>query len=139
LYLTDTLHLFFLFLPVYVLTVVLYIVLASLAGARSQVTPSEGDTAEAEDHDSAADATEDASAIETASGGNSAALFRVSGVIALIALIVCAAFAVYVYLATPADYADRLAWFKIWLLVPTLVYFVTATYWQVQRMRARPR
>ena len=33
----------------------------------------------------------------------------------------------------------RLAWFKIWLLVPILVYFVAATYWQVQRMRNRPQ
>jgi hypothetical protein len=116
---------------------VLYIVLASLAGARSQVTHSEGDTGEGEVHPSTADATEDTSAKEIASSDNSATLFRISGVIALIALIVCAAFAVYVYLATPANYADRLAWFKLWLLVPTLVYFVAATYWQVQRMRTR--
>jgi NCS1 family nucleobase:cation symporter-1 len=137
LYLTDTLHLFFLFLPVYVLTVVLYIVLASVAGARSQVTPSESDTAEGEDHPSAADGRKEASAPETASGGYRATLFQLSGLIALAALIVCAVFAVYVYLATPADYARRLVWFKDWLIAPTLAYFVAATYWQVGRMRSR--
>ena len=42
-----------------------------------------------------------------------------------------------VYLAPPADYAERLTWFRDWLIAPTLVYFVAATFWQVRRMRSR--
>ena len=137
LYLTDTLHLFFLFLPVYVLTVVLYIVLASVAGARSQINQSMGDETESEEHPRTDDDQQEANESETASRRHRAAAFWISGPFALAALIVCAAFAVHVYLATPSDYADRLAWFKGWLIVPTLVYFVAATYWQVQRMRSR--
>jgi NCS1 family nucleobase:cation symporter-1 len=137
LYLSDTLHLFFLFLPVYVLTIVVYTVLAAASGARVPITRPEAGFGEAEEHPPAGGERPEASAPGTRSRRRHAAAIWISGLIALAALIACAALAVHVYRAPPADYADRLTWFKGWLIVPTFVYFIAATYWQVRRMRSR--
>lgn len=40
-----------------------------------------------------------------------------------------------VWLAGLEGYDDSLAWFKRWLLLPTLVYFVASTIWQLRRMK----
>jgi NCS1 family nucleobase:cation symporter-1 len=137
LHFTDTLHLFFLFVPVYILTVVLYIVLAFTAGAQSTIPEAAAGAPESEAHAHNANTNAGPNATERASGAARATAFWVSGLAALAALAVCAAFALYVYFADADDYAGRLASFKRWLIMPTLVYFVAATYWQVQRMRAR--
>jgi len=65
--------------------------------------------------------------------------FWISGLIALAALIACVALPLRVYLAGAADYAESLAWFKRWVILPTLVYFVSGTFWQVRRMRSHAR
>ena len=136
LHLTDTLHLFFLFVPVYVLTVVLYIVLAFMAGAQSTTPEPTAGTPESEGR-AHVGGESGSNAIDRASGDGPATAFGLSGIAALAALAVCAAFALYVYFASGDDYAGRLAWFKRWLIVPTLVYFVAATYWQMRRMCIR--
>ena len=99
LYLTDTLHLFFLFVPVYVLTVVLYIALAFVAGAQTTI-PQPG-AGEPESNDCALDASDNAALNATgpSSGADRAFAFWASGIAALAALAVCAAFALYVYFA----------------------------------------
>ena len=135
LHLTDTLHLFFLFVPVYVLTVVAYIVLAALGGARGPLPQAAGAAPDA--------AGCDRDAVPAMAEGSSRphrdAIFWISGLIALISLIACIVLGLRVYLAAEADYAECLAWFKRWLIVPTLVYFVSATLWQVRRMRTNAR
>jgi hypothetical protein len=97
LYLTDTLHLFFLFLPVYVLTVVLYIVLAAVSGARAPITRSEDDTAVDEDHLYTDESAQEANESGLASRRHHALAFWTSGLIALASLIVCAGFAVLMF------------------------------------------
>ena len=139
LYLTDTLHLFFLFVPVYVLTVVLYVVLAVLGGALGPIS-STGTSPKSDVTRMRSDAGGAQSVpVVTSSTVSRMAVCRVSGLVALAALVVCIAFALYVFAAEAVDYTDRLACFKRWLIVPTLVYFVAATYWQVLRTRNRVR
>ena len=130
LYLTDTLHLFFLFIPVYLLTVVLYIVLASLAGAKE---PHAAAT-EVETHPGPVTPDHDnAPTVAGRSAPGSMPLW-ISGGIALAALIVCVAMPLRVFASGPEGYAESMGWLKRWLLVPTLVYFVAGTFWQLRRM-----
>ncbi len=135
LYLTDTLHLFFLFVPVYSLTVVLYIVLASLGGARAAVHPAAAGAAHREDPVGRPGPNVAPTLPDRTDQVHRTAAYWVSGLVALAALLICTALAAYVYFAGASEYADRLAWFKRWLLVPTGLYFVSATFWQVRRMR----
>ena len=126
LYLTDTLHLFFLFIPVYVLTVVIYIVLASVAGAKQPAAAGrESDVRPEPVHESAI--------AMTGRARHGDPVFWISGLVALAALCACIVMALGVYLAGTESYADQLAWFKKWLIVPTLVYFVAGTFWQLRR------
>ncbi len=127
LHLTGTVHLFFLFVPVCVATVVLYVVLAALSGARGPLP-----SVPPEPESTARGAVAGPAAGSPAAGGQ-----RVLGAIALLALLACAALALYVHLAGPAGYLERLKSFQRWLMLPTLVYFVAATIWQLRRMRVR--
>lgn len=150
LYLTASLHLFFLFAPVYVLTSVVYITLAWPGGARmSQGAQSPSlETTATPPHAPPVDA---GASVSARTGGQApagpaasvvgddqrrrTAAVWMSGSAAAAALIACLALALYVYAGPPTDFADRLAWFKLWLLVPTLVYFVSATAWELYRTR----
>jgi NCS1 family nucleobase:cation symporter-1 len=118
---TGVLHLFFLFLPVYVLTSVLYLGLAWLFGARM---PSSRP-------DQAAAATAEVPAARAAPAGGPADHgrwpVRIAGLVALVALIMCLILPIWVCCSRPDQYTVNLATVRTWLLVPTLVYFVAAT------------
>jgi cytosine permease len=130
LYLTETLHLFFLFIPVYVLTVVLYVLLAPLAGAKQPIpaSPEPAPRHVPEPSDQITPTIADA--------GKRDLSFWLAGLIALATLIACVAMPFYVYWFGTDGYADNLAWFKRWLMVPTLVYFIAGT-WVAGRIRRR--
>ncbi len=129
LYLTDTLHLFFLFAPVYVLTLVLYLILAPLGGARMAAGEGTSGPATSEPAHSADRADDPGSPVD----GGRVMRRRIYGVVSLVALAACFGLALFVYAADGDAFSARLAWFKQWLLVPTLVYFVAATLWQLNR------
>ncbi|HPF40930.1 MAG TPA: nucleoside transporter [Phycisphaerae bacterium] len=133
LYMFDVVHLFFLFPPVYVLTVVVYLILASFAGARSDATLPAA-SSDRRQGDGAAQAPSTTSARRQSASRRPLAL--ICGLLALLSLLACIALAVNVYLAPPAEYAERLAGFRRWLMVPTLVYFVAASMWRVVRRPA---
>lgn len=127
LYFTDTLHLFFMFLPVYLLTFVIYIVLAAVAGAKERPP----DTAES-DGRLPRDSLEHVSDQEAGAKRVDPILW-IAGLVALAALCVCFVMPLRVYLAGREGYADNLDVFKKWLIVPTAVYFVAGTFWQLRR------
>lgn len=134
LYLTDTLHLFFLFIPVYVLTVVLYVALAPLAGAR-QLGQVESEVDSRNEPTPTGDTSTSLVHGDTPRRGLA---YWVSGLMALAALLACIAMPLGVYIAGTDSYPNHLAWFKKWLLVPTIIYFVAGTIWQLQRMKRNP-
>jgi len=129
LYLTENLHLFYLFIPVYVSTVALYIVLASVAGARQPAPPG----LRAEPQPAVPSAAREASLAVDPVGKRGAA-FWVGGLIATAALITCVVMPFRVYWGGMDAYANNLAWFKKWLLLSTLIYFVAGT-WAAWRIR----
>jgi NCS1 family nucleobase:cation symporter-1 len=117
---TGRLHLFYLFLPVYALTSVSYVVLAALAGAKEGSEEREEGRA------------------ETVPGRphERRTLPWIPGVVALAALAACLVMALRVLFGT--DYAEDLAWFKQWLIVPTLVYFIAGTVFHLRRKVVQP-
>jgi NCS1 family nucleobase:cation symporter-1 len=120
---SGTLHLFYLFLPVYALTAVMYVVLASFAGAREPVAASEA-SGEAPQRRSAAP--------PPAPGQGRTALQWISGGIALLALATCLGLPISVVAFGKTDCAPCVESMKAWLLFPTLVYFVFgATYYRL--------
>ena len=99
-----------------------YVVLASLAGARKKIGEREEVIVEA---------------VHGRPEGRRT-LPWIPGLVALAALAACRAMALRGMLGERADYAANLAWFKQWLIVPTLVYFISATAFQVRRKRIIP-
>ena len=129
LHLTDTLHLFFLFLPVCLVTAVTYLLLAARGGAKGgsgAPEPTARTPSAATDPYGAA--SKPADPIDRLLSGG-------SGLVALAALLACLALPLSVYLGPLDEYAERLAAMQRWLIVPTGAYFVAAVSWQVRRMR----
>jgi cytosine permease len=112
-------HLFFLFTPVYLLTTVLYIALAAVAGARE---PGVAEPAPVVQPRSSASRAAVGDAPSGGTGGGGAA-----GLVALAALVVCVALPLSIAATSMEGYGARLASLQGWLLVATLVYFVAGT------------
>jgi NCS1 family nucleobase:cation symporter-1 len=125
---SGTLHLFFLALPVWLLTAILYIAFAALAGARDAPAPG----GEAPAQEAAAPA-----AAPALPPGPRTTLGLGSGLVALAALVACLALPFWVYAATPAEWPSRLAIFKGWILGVTLVYFAAAVVWMNENRKRR--
>jgi len=119
---TGILHLFFLFLPVYVLTSALYIVLSSMSGAREKYGEEEAQQAGTY----RATASGGASMSEPAEKPNPAITWG-AGLVALGMLIACLVMAIDVANSDINSFTSEHTWFKTWLIVPTLIYFVAGT------------
>jgi NCS1 family nucleobase:cation symporter-1 len=125
---SGTLHLFFLAIPVWLLTAILYIAFAAVAGARDKPAPG----SEAPAPQAAAPA-----AAPAPLPGPRTTLGLGSGLVALAALVACLALPFWVYAATPAEWPSRLATFKGWILGVTLVYFAAAVVWMNEDRKRR--
>jgi NCS1 family nucleobase:cation symporter-1 len=125
---SGTLHLFFLALPVYFLTIAIYIALASLAGAK-ELTPAE--------HAEPAAALHSSADAPTTRPAPNRALKTVSGLVALAALVACVVLPVQMALSGTVDFDARLADMKRWLGLATLVYFLSGAVFYQLRERER--
>lgn len=115
------LHLFFILVPLWTFATVLYVVLASAMGAKA--TYSEAVAAEqAESARKAAEVTYLATAAKTTPKISLAANIKVAKIIAWSALVACA------YLGLDSYINNDIDTITTWLIVPTLIYFVSATY-----------
>ncbi len=121
------LHLFFLFVPVSVITAVLYIVFAAMAGARDTDLPPE--TVEKPRQFSGAPTPP-----KTIFGGHDP-LWWGAGAIALVCLIVSLVIPIWVFFGGLELYNERFALMRIWLPLFAIIYFVTGTYWAVKRQK----
>jgi len=134
---TGTLHLFFLFLPVYLLTSLLYIGLASLEGAREEVE------SPAEDEMMSEHQPDQVLQVKQAEGGDPSANGSrknwVPGLIAVAALIACFVMPLLVSLAGPENHSGNLSQLRQWLILPSLIYFVAGTIFYIRRQRSRDR
>ena len=137
---TGVLHLFFLFIPVWFITSILYIALAALAGA--------GKTVPAEDEEPVEDINRKndvAGAAEGLAGkapvGGSSSQYplsaKIAGVVALIALLITIAMPLALLVAGADGLADRIEWTKDILAWLTLVYFISGAVWLYNREKGK--
>ncbi len=119
---SGLLHLFYLFVPIWLLTAVLYIVFAAWAGARETLPGLEEDRA----------VRRIVTPPAPAPRKRYDAVFWVSGALALLSLFVCIAWPVCIFLEGTAGFDARFAQFKAGMIWPTLVYFLSGTIWYVK-------
>lgn len=132
---TGTLNLFFLFVPVWVLTAVLYIIFASMAGAREKFTDDLEASAAPE---TVVEQQEHPVALPkwTEKPRKADPVLWICAIAAIASLAACLILPLWVYRTGGEDYGQNFAWFKQILIVPTILYFVTGTVWAVKRNRA---
>jgi NCS1 family nucleobase:cation symporter-1 len=124
---TGTMHEFFVFLPTWFLTAILYTLFAAMAGAREHlpelVLQPVGKAARAPGGQK-----------PTVKKTNTAA--RVWGIVALGSLIVCFVLAIWVYVSGGEQYQQNMATFKSILIWPTLIHFIAGTIWAAKKDKA---
>jgi NCS1 family nucleobase:cation symporter-1 len=120
----GVLHLFFLFVPVYLLTIVSYIALASLAGARVPAPRGAAGIPGIERRGMPS------APPSTAHGGG---LVKGAGALAAIALVACVVLPVRMLNLDPAGVAASLPSMQTSLLVATMVYLVAGTAFYMSR------
>ena len=123
LWINETIHLFFLFVPVWFLTALSYLVLSPLAGARK----AGGKTSEAKEA-SEKHAERFETKTETSQGSRNW-ISLIAGIIALVALVFCFVIPLMVFVQGAENYTDNLAFLKksfIWLMI---IYFISGMYY----------
>lgn len=114
-------HLFFLFIPVFLLTSVLYLLLSPLAGARiKDISP---ETVPVEDKK----IIEDQESVD--SDKKPKWIAKIAGIIALVALIFCFIIPVMVFIGDVDNYGQNIGLMKnalIWLMI---IYFISGMYY----------
>jgi len=129
-FIAKSIHLFFLVVPVWLSTAILYVILSVFFGARKKLPESSQDQVSAPQ-------TSPASTEATTKLPKKSALYYVSGVIALASLAVCLGIAVWVAVSAGQVYNDRLDFFKTALKYMTVIYFVFGTIWIFPKEKPR--
>lgn len=107
-------HLFFLFVPVWVLTTILYIVLSAVAGAREKSEK----------------------AVEILKKPIDKILWAAK-IVSIFSLLCCLVIPIYIFIKGTDGYQGRLEWFKSFLIWPTLIYFVAGTVWISRKEKSK--
>jgi cytosine permease len=122
-------HLLYLFVPVWILTSVLYIIFAGAAGARETLPELAEDKKLIENIGASAIANNGRSKIRT----SSRAILWISGILALASLIACFVMPLWVYAASAGPvWEQRFETFKTMLIWPSLIYFIFGTIWYIK-------
>lgn len=118
---SGTLHLFFLFVPIWALTAILYIAFASVAGAREKLP----DLPEEEVVHRTIQKKEGKT-------GTHDAVFWISGLIAACSLLICIGWPLWLFVRGVDGFDTRFVTFKSLLMWPTLAYFVSGTIFYIK-------
>ena len=137
---TGALHLFFLFIPVFLFTILSYILLARAAGggkgkARARPAAPETSLPEGSASPPAGPPGRDRSAPRRRTGPFTWFL----GSLALLSLLACLVLPLVVFFAPPEDFGVTFHWFRNWLLFPTLLYFPAATAFALRKKKEAPK
>lgn len=125
---TNLLHPFFQFIPVWIVSIILYILFSKFAGA-TVPGAKDGDVIQKQD-DSAGEHSEGSKAgLQT----GKSPLVVIAGIISLTALVACLILPLAVTASNIDNYNRLFDLVKNWLILPTIIYFVFGTYWFVQR------
>ncbi|MCJ7776833.1 MAG: hypothetical protein MUP16_00730 [Sedimentisphaerales bacterium] len=135
---TGILHLFFLFVPVWLLTAVLYIIFASMAGAREKFDDeaTEQISEKAKPKQVVNEPDVDVPAGQKIKNSKDTVLW-ISGIVAIGSLLMCLILPIWVYVTGGKQYEQNFATFKNILIWPTLIYFAAGTIWAVKRDKAK--
>ena len=123
-FIAGWIHLFFLVIPVWIITAVVYTVLSCFFGAREKLP--EPDSQEVPT--SAVTETDAIGRSERESSGNNG-LYWISGLAAVGALVFCFALSVWVSVSDQGVYADRFSFFKKAIIYATVIYFASSLIW----------
>ena len=118
---TGTMHEFFVFLPTWFVTAILYILFASMAGAREKLPELVVQSVSKATY---------APVEPTVKKTDTVIWFW--GIVAIVSLVACLALPIWVYVSGE-KYQQNFATFKNILIWPTLIHFVSATIWAVKR------
>lgn len=118
------LHLFFLFVPTWVLSIVLYILFASFAGARESFG--------ADVDDSIAPAVPLRGPVAAPERVPLSADGWIAGAVAAVSLAFCVIMPLWILFSGSEGYDERLNLFRSVLIWPTLIYFAAGTYFAVK-------
>jgi NCS1 family nucleobase:cation symporter-1 len=132
---TQTLHLFFLFVPIWLLTAVLYTAFSAMAGAREKFPEESAESKGPTDGAQFTAPIQVTVPVVIKSSRPDVGLW-ICGIAALASLALCLALPIWVYVLGGLDYEPNLASMKKWLLWPTLIYFVSGTIWAIKRDKA---
>lgn len=129
---TGTLHLFFLFVPVWIMTSALYIILSYFMGAKDVSTEIPEKIPTAENY-----AVSKGAEPETAVKGQpyTDPVLIISGLVAIISLVICLALAIWVFTSGTSNFRANLDTFHRILIYPTLAYFIAGTIFVIRRDR----
>ena len=126
----NIIHLFFLFVPIWLLTSVLYIIFASMAGAREKFADQPQEKPESR---AVTQSSQQPQVSEEKYSKDP--LLTVCAIIALVMLAACVVLPLWVYFSNSDDYMKNLAGFKNILIWPTVIYFIFATIWNIKRSK----
>jgi hypothetical protein len=124
-------HLFYVFIPVWFLTAMIYLLLAPLAGARESLS----DPATVALSVDSVTPLNELKPFNTAAPPEKSLVYYVFGIVALAALVLCVVLPINLFLAEPEGHLARLEAFKAQLLWISLVYFVSSTIWLTEYER----
>ena len=125
-------HEFFLIIPVWLSTAVLYVILSSFFGAAEKLP-------DLPQEESPAPATTSAATAAKAKPEKKPAIYYVSGLVAAAALAVCFGMSVWVAVSRGDVYVGRLEQFKKAILYATVIYFIFGTTWLVLKEKSEAR
>ena len=129
---TGILHLFFLFVPVWIMTSVLYIILSYFMGAKdiSPEIPERIPTAES--LSSMGSARKEPEEGKKVSPYNDPVLI-ISGLVAIVSLAICLALSIWVFIGGVENFRANLQSFHRILIYPTIAYFIAGTIFVIRR------
>ncbi len=129
---TGTLHLFFLFVPVWIMTSILYTLLSIFMGARDVPANAKEIIPTAENQKSTSPSISPQEK-ETLPKGDP--ILFISGIIAGLSLVICLALAISVFVKGTNGFLQNLQSFHHILIYPTLAYFISGTIFIIRRDR----
>jgi len=121
-FIAKSIHLFFLVIPVWLSTAILYIIFSAIFGAGGKLP-------ESSQEQGSAPQTSPASTEATTKLAKKSGLYYVSSLIALASLAVCLGMAIWVAGSAGQIYNDRLDFFKTALKYITVIYFIFGIIW----------
>jgi len=125
---TGLLHQFFQFIPVWLLSITLYILFSMVARAKVPGARDEDVVQRPDDS-----ASEDSESPKAGMPSKLSPSVIITGVISLAALLACIIMPLMVAVSDINNYSRVFDFVKDWLILPTVIYFVVGTYWRIQR------